>query len=303
LGIGESKSVAFNPETRGLGTLPDPQSDRPAPVPRLVIEPQAGWSFDFRELWSYRSLFSFLVYREIKVRYAQTVLGAGWAILQPLLTMAVFTVIFGNFADMPSDDVPYPLFSLSALVLWTYFATALSNSSSSLVASANLLSKIYFPRLVIPFSPILAGLVDFAIASALLAVVMAWYGVLPELSAFIAGPIAIGIAVLTAGGVGCWLSALNLRYRDIKYVVPFLIQVWMYASPIVYPLSMIPERYRTVYALNPMAGAIEGFRASLTGSQPVPWLLMMISGGVAMVIFLSGILYFRSTEQAFADVV
>lgn len=272
-------------------------------VPILVIQPRRGWSFDIGELWRYRELFGFLVWRDIKIRYAQTVLGAGWAILQPLLTMVVFTIIFGNFANIPSDGVPYAVFSLAALVPWIYFSTALTNSSNSLVTSANLLTKIYFPRLVIPMAPVLAGLVDFVIGFGILLATMLVFGVTPAATAVVVIPVALSITVMTAAGVGCWLAALNLQYRDVKYVVPFLVQVWMYSSPIVYPMSIVPERFHVVYSLNPMAGAIEGFRSALLGTNPVSWPLISISFFVATLLFSSGSLYFRRTERVFADVV
>lgn len=272
-------------------------------APSAVIEPSGGWpKIDLRELWAYRGLLSFLVWRDIKVRYSQTVLGAGWAVLQPVLTMVVFTVIFGSFAKVPSDGVPYPVFSLAALVPWTYFSTALSGSSSSLISNTNLVTKVYFPRLVIPFGPVLAGLVDFAIGLAILFVLMLGFGIVPALSAVAVLPVLVIVMMMTAAGVGCWLAALNIQYRDVKYVTPFLLQVWMYASPIVYPLSLVPERYRLVYALNPMVGVIEGFRSVLLGTSFVEWSTISISLLFGMLLFVSGALYFRRVEGVFADV-
>lgn len=275
----------------------------PPQVSTLVIEPSGRFPrVDLRELWAYRGLFFFLVWRDIKVRYAQTVLGAGWAILQPLLTMAVFTVIFGWLARIPSDGVPYPLFALAALVPWTYFSTALSGASTSLVSSTNLLTKVYFPRLVIPFAPVLAGLVDFAIAFVVLLLLMLGYGVVPSVTALVLVPLLLVVMVLTAGGLGCWLAALNIQYRDFRYVVPFLVQVWMYASPIVYPASLVPARFRPVYALNPMVGVIEGFRSSLLGTGSLPWSTIGVSALTSVLLLLGGALYFRRTERVFADV-
>ncbi|HEX7240388.1 MAG TPA: ABC transporter permease [Longimicrobiaceae bacterium] len=283
-------------------TVPIPQTPRHS-VPTLVIEPASRWPrIDLREMWAYRGLFFFLVWRDIKVRYAQTVLGAGWAILQPLLTTVVFTVIFGVFAKLPSDGLPYPVFSLAGLVPWTYFSTALTGASNSLVASTNLITKVYFPRLVIPYAPVLAGLVDFAIGLLILAAFMAFYGVVPSASAVLVLPVLVLAMIVTASGVGCWLAALNIQYRDVKYVIPFLVQVWMYASPIVYPMSMVPERYRALYALNPMAGVIEGFRAALLGTDAVAWSDIGVSLLVGLVFFVSGALYFRRMERVFADV-
>jgi lipopolysaccharide transport system permease protein len=274
-----------------------------AGVPTLVIEPAGRWPrIDLRELWAYRGLFFFLVWRDVKVRYAQTVLGAGWAILQPVLTMLVFTVIFGRFASIPSDGVPYAVFSLAALVPWTYFSTALSGASNSLVSSTNLITKVYFPRLVIPFAPVLAGLVDFAVALLVLGAVMLFYGIVPGPLALVVVPLLVVAMMLTSAGVGCWLAALNIQYRDVKHVTPFLVQVWMYASPIVYPMSLVPERYHGVYALNPMAGIVEGFRAVLLGTGAVSWPTIALSLGVGAVLFVTGSLYFRRTERVFADV-
>ena len=275
----------------------------PAAAPTLVIEPAGRWpKVDIRELWAYRGLFLFLVWRDIKVRYAQTVLGAGWAILQPVLTMLVFTVIFGKFASIPSDGAPYAVFSLAALVPWTYFSMALSGASNSLVTSTNLITKVYFPRLVIPFAPVLAGLVDFGIALVILFLVMLGYGIVPGALSMAVLPVLVLGMMLTAAGVGCWLAALNIQYRDVKHVTPFLVQVWMYASPIVYPMSLVPERYRAIYALNPMAGIIEGFRALLLGTSAVPWSMILISLATGVVLFVTGALYFRQTERVFADV-
>ncbi|MEX2526819.1 MAG: ABC transporter permease [Gemmatimonadota bacterium] len=272
-------------------------------VPMTVIQPSGRWPrLDLRELWAYRGLFFFLVWRDIKVRYAQTILGAGWAIIQPVLTMVVFTVIFGNFAGIPSDGVPYPVFSLTALVPWTYFSTALATSSGSLVSNKGLLTKVYFPRLVIPLAPVLAALVDMAIAMVILFLTMAAFGIWPSWHAIFLLPLLVVCMMMTATGVGTWLTGLDIQYRDVKHIIPFLVNVWMYASPIVYPMSMIPERYRLLYALNPMAGVIEGFRAVLLGTQEVDWGLIGFSLGVGFVIFISGIYFFRNLERRFADV-
>ena len=269
----------------------------------LVIEPTGRFpTIDLRELWAYRGLFFFLVWRDIKVRYAQTVLGAGWAILQPVMSTLVFTVVFGKLAQMPSDGVPYPVFALAALVPWTFFSTALSGASNSLVASANLITKIYFPRLVIPIAPVMAGLVDLAIAFVLLLIVMIAYGIVPGVAALVGVPILVFGMMLTAAGVGSWLAALNIQYRDVKHVTPFLVQVWMYAAPVVYPMSQIPEKWQLLYALNPMAGTIEGFRSLLLGTNTIEPALMGVSIGMGVLLFLGGILYFRRTERVFADV-
>lgn len=271
--------------------------------PPLIIEPAGRFpQLGGRELWSYRGLLLFLVWRDLKVRYAQTVLGAAWAVIQPLLTMVIFTVVFGRFAKVPSDGVPYPVFSLAALVPWTYFSTAFSGASNSLVTSTNLITKIYFPRLVIPFAPVVGGLVDFVIAFVMLLIAMGYYRILPTAAAIPLVPVLVLAMVLTSAGVGCWLAALNIKYRDVKYVVPFLVQIWLYISPVAYPMSVVPPRFRLLYALNPMAGVIEGFRAVLLHTGAVPWSMIAFSLGSGLVLFATGVLYFRSTERVFADI-
>ena len=272
-------------------------------VPTLVIEPSRRFPrLDLRELWAYRGLFWFLVWRDVKVRYAQTVMGAAWAVLQPVLTMAIFAVVFGAFARIPSDGVPYPLFALSALVPWTYFSTSLGGASASLTSSTGLITKVYFPRLAIPLASVLAGLLDLAVGFGALALAMLVYGVTPTPSLFVALPVVLASLLLTLAGAGCWLAALNIQYRDVRFVVPFLVQVWMYASPVIYPTSVVPARYRFVYALNPMVGVIEGFRSALLGTGPVPWGLVGESVAVGAALFAAGTLYFRRAERVFADV-
>jgi lipopolysaccharide transport system permease protein len=273
------------------------------PLPHVVIRPIRRWSaIDFRELWEYRGLFGFLVWKDIKVRYAQTIMGAGWAILQPVLTMLVFTVIFGKFAKIASDGVPYWLFSFAALVPWTYFSHALTSSSNSLIHSTNLITKVYFPRLIIPCAPVLAGLVDFSIAFTVLLLMMLGSGFLPSASGLVLIPILLLIAMMTATGIGCWLSALNIQYRDVKHVTPFLVQLLMYGSPVVYGLSSIPDAYRPFYLLNPMVGVVEGFRSVLLGTGSITPMILLTSAVVALALCLSGALYFRRTEKIFADV-
>jgi lipopolysaccharide transport system permease protein len=274
-------------------------------VKRVVqIAPAERWpSIDFGEIWAYRGLLLLLVWRDVKSRYSQTVLGGGWAVLQPVLTMIVFTFIFGRFARIPSDGVPYPVFSLAALVPWSYFASALSGSSGSLVLHRNLLVKVYFPRLVIPAAPVLAALVDFSIAFGVLLLVMLGFGILPGIETVVMLPLLLLVVLMTALGTGYWLAALNVQYRDVRHVSPFLVQIWMYASPIVYPMSLVPEAYRAIYALNPMAGVISAFRAMLLGTPgPTPGQLgLSLIGGI--VILVAGAIYFRHTERVFADVV
>ncbi len=271
--------------------------------PELLIEPSAGWAaLQLGELWEYRELLYFLVWREIKIRYQQTILGVGWAIIQPLFSMLVFTLFFGRLAKMPSDGIPYSVFSLTALVPWTFFVSGLSQASTSLVANANLIGKVYFPRLAIPIASVLSGLLDFVFSFILLLGYMAYYGIVPGV-AILWLPAFLLLAVVTALGAGLWLSALNVEYRDIKYVIPFLTQLWMFATPIVYPSSLLPEPWRTVYGINPMAGVVEGFRWALLGSGAAPGMMFVVSFVAATLILVTGIFYFRRMEQTFADVV
>lgn len=275
----------------------------PDTTPVFTIQPSKGWvSVRFDELWEYRELIYFLTWRDIKVRYKQTVLGAAWAILQPLLTMLVFSLFFGRLAKVPSDGIPYPLFSMAGLVPWTFFAFGLAQSSNSLVASANMLKKIYFPRLIIPISTVLSGAVDLMLAFALLIAMMFWHGVKLTPNVFYL-PVFVLLAFTTSLGVGLWLSALNVKYRDIRYVVPFLVQFWMYATPIAYPSSLLKEPWRTVFGINPMVGVVEGFRWCLLGVHTRPGPMIWISAGVAVLLLFSGVLYFRRTEKVFADIV
>jgi lipopolysaccharide transport system permease protein len=284
--------------------LPGAPALTPGPASAVVrVTPAGAWpGFDLPELWRYRGLLVFLVWREIKVRYAQTVLGAAWAILQPLLTTVVFTVIFGRFARLPSDGVPYPLFSLAALVPWTYFNTAVSGASNSLTANTSLVTKVYFPRLVIPGAAVLAALLDLAVSIVALLLLMLFYHASPRPAAVVLVPVSVLMMVMTAAGMGFWLSALNIQYRDVKYVVPFLLQLWMFASPVVYPLSLVPDRYRLAYSLNPLAGAIAGFRSALLGAGGPTGVEFGVSLGMACLIFVGGAAYFRRTERVFADV-
>ncbi len=269
----------------------------------LRIQPSKGWvSLHLRELWEYRELLYFLIWRDIKVRYKQTVLGAGWAIIQPLFTMLVFSLFFGRLAKVPSDGIPYPLFSYTALVPWTFFAQGLSQSSDSLVGSSNLIKKIYFPRLAIPIATVCAGMVDFALAFSVLLILCASYGVYPT-AHILWLPLFMILALITALGVGLWLSAFNVKYRDVKYVVPFFTQVWMFATPIAYPSSLIQGKWRIVYGLNPMAGVVESFRWALLGTKTAPGMMILISYCAAIAILVSGAFYFRRMEKTFADVV
>ncbi len=272
-------------------------------IPVTYLRPSKGWlSVDFKELWRYRELIFFLTWRDIKVRYKQAVLGIAWAILQPLLTMLIFTVVFGILLDTPSQDLPYPLFSLSALLPWQLFASALQRSSVSLVGNANLITKVYFPRLAIPIASVFAALVDFGVSFLVLLGAMAYYRFWPGWNILWLLPIVV-LVLLTALSVGLWLSALNVQYRDIQHMVPFIIQVWMYASPIVYPIEIIPEGiWRVLYGLNPMVGVIQGFRWALLDGEP-PDMTMLISVVVVLLLLVTGLYYFRRMEKTFADIV
>jgi len=269
----------------------------------LWIKPIRGWtSLKLKELWEYRELLYFLVWRDVKVRYKQAALGAAWAILQPLLTMLIFSVIFGMFAKVPSDGTPYPLFAFVALVPWNFFATSLAQSSNSVVGSANLITKVYFPRLAIPLASVLAGLVDFALAFCVLLAMMVYYHRVPTI-AILWLPLFVLLELCAAVGVGFWLSAMNVKFRDVRYVVPFLVQFWMYASPIIYSSTMIPARYRTLYALNPMVGVVDGFRWALLGAKTTPGPTLAVSAVATILFLIGGALYFRKMEAQFADVV
>jgi lipopolysaccharide transport system permease protein len=270
--------------------------------PLITIEPQKGWAaLELGDLWRYRELLLLLTWRDIKVRYAQTVLGAAWAVIQPLLTMVIFSVIFGQLAKLPSDGIPYPIFTDVALLPWQLFAFSLTNSSQSLVGSQNLVSKVYFPRLVIPIASVLPGLVDFAI-SFLVLVGMLMYYQIPLTARIFALPLFLLLAVMSALAIGLWLSALNVEYRDIRYVVPFLTIFWQYATPVAYSASLIPEKWRLLYGLNPMTGVVEGFRWALLGSGQVDGMIWV---SVIIIVFLliSGLAYFRRMEATFADVI
>lgn len=281
-------------------TAPRDMGGSPPAVPVIVIEPSRGWvAVKLRELWEYRELLYFLTWRDIRVRYKQTMLGAAWAIIQPFFSMVVFSLFFGRLAKIPSDGVPYPIFNYAGLLPWQFFAGALANSSNSLVGSANLIRKVYFPRLVIPISAVLSGVVDFGIAFLVLLGMMVYYQLWPTWGLLLL-PVFLLLAFITALGVGLWLSALNVRYRDIRYIVPFITQFWMFATPVVYPSSLLSEPWRTIYGLNPMVGVIEGFRWALLGTNP-PQGMIFVSAGMALCILISGLYYFRRMEKTFAD--
>ena len=273
------------------------------PLPVLFIRPSKGWiALKLGELWEYRELLYFLTWRDVKVRYKQTVLGAAWAIIQPLFTMVIFSFFFGKLARMPSDGIPYPIFSYAALVPWQFFANGLSASSNSLVGSANLIKKVYFPRLVIPISSVLSGGVDFCLAFLVLLGMILAYGIVPTWN-MVWLPLLLLLALVTALGAGLWLTAMNVQFRDVRYAVPFLIQAWMYATPIAYPSSLLDEPWRTLYGLNPMVGVVEGFRWALLGADTAPGPVVLVSAVVAVGLLVSGAFYFRRMEKTFADVV
>jgi lipopolysaccharide transport system permease protein len=279
-----------------------------APFPRfseptVIIEPHKSLlHLDLKAIWEYRELLFFLVWRDLKVRYRQTIIGIGWVVLQPLLTMALFTAVFGNFAKIPSDGVPYPIFTYSALLPWNLFASSLTRGTESVVGNAQLISKIYFPRLLLPISGILSPTVDFAISFVILVGMMIWFRTLPTWGV-LALPLFLLLVLLTALAVGLWLSALNVRYRDVGHTIPFLVQLWMFASPVAYPVSLVPERWRVLYSLNPMAGVIEGFRWALLGKESPDFEVIIISSMMVTTLLISGVVFFKHTERTFADVI
>jgi lipopolysaccharide transport system permease protein len=280
-----------------------PTSLKVADVPLLRIAPSTGWvSLKLHELWEYRELLYFLVWRDIKVRYKQTVLGVAWAIIQPFLTMVVFSVFFGRLAKIPSDGVPYPVFSYAALVPWTFFAHGLTQASNSIVGSSNLIKKIYFPRLAVPISSVTSGIVDFALAFTVLLGMMLYYGIVPTIN-LLWTPLLLLLALVTSLGVGLWLSAMNVQFRDVRYTVPFLTQLWLFATPVAYPSSLLPEPWRTLYGLNPMVGVVEGFRWALLGTDTAPGPIIIVSALISLALLVGGAFYFRHLERTFADLV
>ncbi len=280
----------------------NPSPQQPETIPTIIIQPTTGWvSLRLQELVEYRDLLFFLVWRDIQVRYKQTVLGVAWALIQPLLAMLIFSVFFGRLAKIPSDGVPYPIFAYCGLLPWQLFSHALTESGNSLVANERLITKVYFPRLVIPLSAVLAGLVDFMIASLLLIGMMISFHVMPTAAVWTA-PFFVVLAVTTALAAGLWLSALNVRYRDIRYTIPFLAQFLLFATPVVYPSSLLPHRWQSVYGLNPMAGVVEGFRWAMLGTQ-LSWGLVATSVASTLVLLIGGLFYFRRTERTFADLI
>ena len=269
--------------------------------PCAVIQPRKGlFQLDLASVWRHREMLYFLVWRDVIVRYKQTAIGASWVIIQPTITMIIFTLIFGNLAKIPSDGIPYPVFAFSALLPWSYFAQALARSSGSVVNSSSLVTKIYFPRLLIPLAASIAPVVDLLFSFIILLVLMAWFGIAPTWG-LLALPLFLALAIMTALAVGLWASALNVKYRDVGSIIPFLVQVWMYASPIAYPLSMVPEKWRLIYSLNPMVAVIEGFRWAFLGKEIPNLQMMAVSAAVVLLLLFGGIVYFKRMEQTFAD--
>ena len=270
----------------------------------IYIKPTTGLAaLNLRDLWVYRELVFFMIWRQLKVRYKQTALGALWAIIQPLMTMIVFNFIFGNVAKVPTDDIPYPIFSYTALLPWGLFTTALNQASRSLTTNQNMVTKIYFPRLVLPISSVLAGLVDFAIAFVILIGLMFYYGVTPAWNVLWTLPFFLLLSIIAALGVSLWLSAINVQYRDVNYALPFLTQFWLFITPVAYSASVISEKWQLVYSLNPMAGVVNGFRWALLGTGNGPDITLWVSTGISILIFVSGLFYFRSMEKTFADTI
>jgi lipopolysaccharide transport system permease protein len=285
-----------------MEAVQEPLPGKDYDVPITMIRPPRKWvPVDFHELWEYRELLYFFTWRDVKLRYKQTGLGIGWAVLQPLFMMVIFSVFFGGLAKIPSDGIPYPLFSLAALLPWTLFAEGMSRSTVSMVQNANIITKVYFPRLIMPSASILSPFVDFCVAFVILLIMMAYYGFVPTIN-IIFLPLLIVFAMMTSLSVGLWLSALNVKYRDFQYTIPFLIQIWLFASPVVYPASMIPQQWQFIYALNPMTGVIEGFRWALLGTSP-PETMILVSLCAVIVLLISGMFYFRRMEQYYADIV
>ena len=269
----------------------------------IRIAPSKGWvALRLKELWAYRELLYFLVWRDVKVRYKQTALGAAWAIIQPVFTMVVFSLFFGRLAKIPSDGIPYPIFSFAALVPWTFFSQGLTQASNSLVGSGNLIKKVYFPRLSVPIASVTSGLIDFALAFIVLLGMMLYYGIVPTVHV-VWLPLLLLLTLITSLGVSLWLSALNVQFRDVRHAIPFLTQLWLFATPIAYPSSLLPEPWRTLYSINPMAGVVEGFRWALLGAETAPGPMIIVSSLAALALLVSGTFYFRRLERTFADVV
>jgi len=270
--------------------------------PIIVIKPGVGFAFKFKEFWDYRELLYFFIWRDIKVRYKQTVIGAAWAVIQPFFTMVVFSIFFGKFAKIPSDGLPYPIFAYCALVPWTYFANSLTKATNTMVMNQNVITKVYFPRLILPVSAVMSGIPDFLISFSILMGMMFFYGVIPTANLFFL-PLFMLLVIMTALAVGLWTCAANAIYRDVQYVVPFVVQFWLFASPVVYPSSLVPEKWKTIYGLNPMSGIIEGFRWALLGRGEPSGPMLVVSVIITFCLLISGIIYFRKMEGTVADII
>jgi lipopolysaccharide transport system permease protein len=271
-------------------------------LPWEIAPPHGLFEINLQEMWHYRELLYFFVWRDLKVRYKQTAIGVAWVVLQPLLAMMVFTLFFGRLAKMPSEGLPYPVFYYTALLPWLYFAASLTNATNTVVEHEKVITKVYFPRMFLPFSAVLSGLVDFSIGFVLLLGMMLYYRIIPTIATLLV-PALLLLAVMTALAVGLWLSALNAIYRDVRYVIPFMVQFWLFASPVAYPSTLVPERWRWLYGLNPMAGVVEGFRWTLTGRGQPPGALVLVSAGTVLLLFLGGMVYFQKMESRIADTV
>jgi len=270
---------------------------------KTIITPPRSWlKVDLKEVWAYRELLMLLAWRDVSVRYKQSAVGIGWAVIQPLMMMVIFTIVFGKFAKLPSEGIPYPIFTYCALLPWNYFARSLTDSSNSLVGSAHLITKVYFPRLILPMSKVFAGLIDFAIAFVILLGMMAWYRITPS-SGLLLLPVFVLIAMVTSLAIGLWLTAINVKYRDVVFVVPFLAQFWMYASPVAYSITIVPDKWQWVYGLNPMVGVIEGFRWALLGKDSPNITVMLVSVVIILLLLVSGLFYFKRMETTFADII
>lgn len=307
MGISTTDKASALKSTTQTAKRVNPEAPHSAPdnlpdVPLVTIEPNKAWSaLELRDLWAFRELLYFLTWRDVKVRYKQTVLGIAWAVIQPLFTMLIFTLFFGRLAGVPSDNIPYPIFAYAGLLPWTFFANAISNSGNSLVGSAHLITKVYFPRMIIPGAAVAAGMVDFAIAFVILILLMIYYGVMVTWS-LLMFPVVVALTTLLALGVGMWLSALNVKYRDVRFALPFLIQLWMFVSPVIYPASFLPLKWRWLLALNPMTGIIEAYRSSLFG-RSFNWAALAISSAMTGALLIYASYAFRRMEKSFADIV
>lgn len=303
-GVRRHRVVSRKPEAIQVTGISRFRQNRTEPVePKIIIRPSRGWvPIKFKDIWEYRELLYFLTWRDIKVRYKQTVLGAAWAILQPFLTMVIFSIFFGKLAGMPSDNIPYPIFCYSGMVVWTFFANGVTLSSNSMVQEANTIKKVYFPRIVIPIASVVSGILDFILAFIVLIGMMVFYRIVPT-AAVVWLPFFFLLAFVTSLGVGLWLSAMNVLFRDVRHAVPFLVQAWLFATPIAYPSSLVKGVWKTIYGLNPMAGVVEGFRWALLGVDMNSGPMIAVSSGVAVLLLISGAYFFRRTERSFADVV